>query len=402
MAAMTESLLLLALGVLFLLGLAVDAVGRRVHVPRVTLLIILGALIGPPGLDILPPPLAHADGLYASVALTMVAFLLGGSLKLQTLRAHGVRIMVLSLSVVLSSVVLVAAGLWLLGMAAGLALLLGAVAAATAPAATLDVVTQSGRNDGFSQTLLGIVAIDDAWGVFVFSLALAVSASLGMGSDAAWYMELAHAFRDIGGAIVLGVLIGVPAAMLSGRLKPGEPTLLEAVGVVFVCAGLAMMLKVSFLLTGMTCGAVVVNMARHHEQAFHEIERVEWPFLLLFFVMAGASLDLDMLAGLGWLGLAYVLLRIVARVMGGMLGNQLLRRPKKEGAMLGMALMPQAGVAIGMALVAAERAPTWAGSLMAVTIASTVVFELIGPFATQWALRKVPLEAPAFAANDAR
>lgn len=399
---MTESTLVLSLGLLFLLGLALDAIGRRVHVPRVTLLIILGALIGPPGLDILPPPLADADGLFATVALTMVAFLLGGSLELQTLRAYGVRITVLSLSAVLSSVLLVAAGLWLLGMAAGLALLLAAVGAATDPAATLDVVKQSGRNDGFSQTLLGIVAIDDAWGVLVFSVVLAIIASTGVGSDTAWYLELIHATRDIGGATLLGLLIGIPAAFLSGRLKPGEPTLLEAVGVVFLCTGLAMMLEVSFLLTGMTCGAVVVNIARHHEQAFHEIERVEWPFLLLFFVMAGASLDMHMLTSLGWLGLAYVVLRIVARVVGGVLGNQLLGRPKKEGAMLGMALMPQAGVAIGMALVAAERAPTWAGPLMAVTIASTVIFELIGPFATQFALRKVPLEAQDSAASDAR
>lgn len=399
---MTESLLLLSLGLLFLLGLAVDAVGRRVHVPRVTLLIVLGALIGPPGLNMLPAALAQADGLYASVALTMVAFLLGGSLKLQTLRAHGARIVVLSLSVVLSSVFLVAAGLWLLGMAAGLALLLGAVAAATAPAATLDVVTQSGRNDGFSQTLLGIVAIDDAWGVVVFSVALAVAANLGLGAEAAWYLELSLAARDIGGAILLGLLIGIPAAFLSGRLKPGEPTLLEAVGVVFVCAGLALLFEVSFLLTGMACGAVVVNLARHHEQAFHEIERIEWPFLLLFFVMAGASLEVEMLAGLGWLGVGYVLLRILARIVGGMLGNRLLGRSSKEGAMLGLALMPQAGVAIGMALVAAERAPTWAGPLMAITIASTVVFELIGPFATQWALRRVPVEVAPFAANDAR
>lgn len=387
-----DSLLVLALGLLFLLGLAVDAIGRRVHVPRVTLLIVLGALIGPPGLDILPSPLAQADGLYASVALTVVAFLLGGSLKLQMLRAHGLRILVLSLSVVLSSLVLVTLGLWLLGMAAGLALLLGAVAAATAPAATLDVVAQSGRNDGFSQTLLGIVAIDDAWGVLVFSLALAITASFAIDADAAWYLELLHAGRDIGGAVALGLLIGIPAALLSGRLSPGEPTLLEAVGVVFLCAGLAMLFEVSLLLTGMTCGAVVVNLARHHEQAFHEIEGVEWPFLLLFFVMAGASLDIEMLASLGWLGLGYVLLRMLARLLGGLVGNLLLGRPKREGALLGVALMPQAGVAIGMALVAAQKAPAWAPQLMAITIASTVVFELIGPFATQWALRAVPLE----------
>lgn len=388
---MENGALLIALGILFLAGLALDAFGRLVHIPRVTLLILLGTLLGPPVLDILPAPLANADGLYADAALTMVAFLLGGSLKPRTLKAHGREILVVSLTVVVISVALVTGGLYLLGVPLGLAILLGGISSATAPAATLDVIRQSGKKGRFAQNVLGIVAIDDAWGLLAFSgtltLAGAVSVA-GAVSNGEGAMSLAHGAWEAGGAILLGAAIGVPASYLTGRLKRGEPTLLEALGIVFLCAGLALYLDVSFLLTGMVCGAVVVNLARHHDQPFHEIERIEWPFLLLFFVMAGASLDTAMLEQIGWIGLAYIVLRILARIAGGLLGGRLAGLPPRESALTGLALMPQAGVAIGMALVASERLPHYADQLLAITIASTIIFEIIGPFFTQFALMR--------------
>lgn len=386
---MEHGILLIALGVLFLAGLALDAFGRFVHIPRVTLLILLGALVGPPVLDILPEPLSSADGIYADTALTMVAFLLGGSLSPDTLRAHGREILIISVTVVFVSVVLVTGSLVLAGVPMALAILLGGISSATAPAATLDVIRQSGSSGRFARNLLGIVAIDDAWGLLAFSATLTLAGTLSVASAIAEPgsgSPLLHGAWEAGGAIVLGLAIGLPASYLTGRLKRGEPTLLEALGVVFLCAGFALYLDVSFLLTGMVCGATVVNLARHHDQPFHEIERIEWPFLLLFFVMAGASLDIAMLEQIGWIGLIYVGARIVARMVGGLLGGKLAGLPPRESALTGMALMPQAGVAIGMALVAADRLPQYADQVLAITIASTIIFEIIGPFFTQYAI----------------
>lgn len=384
---MSEAQFLIALGVLFLAGLALDAVGRVSHIPRVTLLILLGALLGPPVLDILPLQFAHADNLFADVALTMVAFLLGGELRPTTIANHGKEIVLISLSVVIASLIIVAGGLILLGFASASALLLGGIATATAPAATLDVVKQSGRKDRFAKNIMGIVAIDDAWGLLAFSLMMKVAAML-VGQEGG--NSLIHGLWECGGAIMLGALIGVPAAYLTGRLKPGEPTLIEALGVVSLCAGCALALDVSFLLTGMVCGAVIVNLARHHDQPFNEIERIEWPFLLLFFVMAGASLEVEMLGEIGSIGAAYFGLRVVSRIVGGIVGANMSGLPMREGILTGVALMPQAGVAIGMALVAAERFPQFASTLMAITIASTIMFEIVGPLCTQWSLRTAP------------
>ncbi len=383
---MEHALLILILGVLFLGALALDTIGHIVHVPRVTLLMLLGALLGPPILDVLPPALAGANDGFAAVALTMVAFLLGGTLKRDTLAEHGREILIMSLSVVGISILFVAAGLYLAGMAIVPALILAAISAATAPAATRDVILQSGQTGRFATNILGIVAIDDAWGLLAFSIILMVAGAIAGDGAAA---SVLHGVWEAGGGIALGAAIGFPAAYLTGRLKRGEPSLLEALGIVLICAGASLLLEVSFLLAGMVAGAIVVNLARHHRYPFHEIERIEWPFLLIFFIMAGASLEIGLIVEFGVVGLAYVTARMLARVVGGWMGGRLAHLSGQEGIMTGIALTPQAGVAIGMALAASNRFPEYAEQIMAITIASTIIFEIIGPLMTQTALNRM-------------
>ena len=194
---------------------------------------------------------------------------------------------------------------------------------------------------------------------------------------------------------MLGLCIGFPAAFLTGRVKPGEPTMIEALGIVFLTAGLALALDVSHLLAGMVAGAVIVNLARHHDRPFHEIERIEWPFLLLFFVLAGASFDLDSFREAGFVCSAFIALRAIARILGGHVGGRIAGLGIRESNLTGLALMPQAGVAIGMALVGAERLPQHGEHLVAIAVASTVAFEIGGPFLTQFSLVRIGASAPA-------
>ena len=375
---------LVTLGVLFLAGLAADQLGRATRLPRVTLLLLLGISIGDAGLDIVPDDVAQWFDEISIVALTMVAFLLGGSLTRKNLTRHGLAIFTISLAVVFATLIIVTTGLSFVGLAPGLALLLASIATATAPAAMTDVIHQSGVKNGFTDTLKGIVAIDDAWGLIVFSVALVL-----IDQANGWSSVLSGAAWDLGGAIALGCILGVPSAYLTGRLKPGEPLQAEAIGIVFLAAGFALWLEVSLLVTAMTAGAVIGNFARHHDRAFHEIEHIQWPFMIIFFLLAGALLEVDALKLLGWTGVAFVLLRILSRIIGGVIGARLGGVPHQEVPWYGPALLPQAGVAIGMALVAGERFPEWASTIMAFTIASTVVFEIIGPPVTLSAIHKV-------------
>ncbi len=378
--------LLLTIGGLLLVGLIADTIGRRTMVPRVTVLILFGIAAGPSGFDILPRGLAQWYEVLATVALTMVAFLLGGALSAPALRANGKAIMIVSMVVVLLTTVVVGTGLMIIGVTLPLALLLAGIATATAPAATQDVVRQTRAKGPFTATLLGIVAVDDAWGLIVFSFLLVAAKALigGNGEEL-----LIDAFAEIGLSALIGIGIGVPAAFLTGRLQRGEPTQSEAIGIVFLCAGLATWLGASFLLAGIIAGAIIVNFASHHERAFHEIEHVEWPFMVLFFVLAGAALEFEALATLGPIGAACLVLRFASRLVGGWVGAALAGAPPLHRRWIGMALVPQAGVALGMALVAGSHIPELRETLLAVTIATTVVFEIIGPVLTQAALVSV-------------
>lgn len=379
---MEQALLLITLGVLFLGSLLADKVGHITRLPRVTMLLLLGLLVGPSGLDLLHGSVTDLFEPISVVALTMVAFLLGGELTRENMLRHGRAISSISLSIVFGTTAIVWGGLTALGLDPGLALLLGAIATATDPAAISDVIRQSGVRNGFTETLSGIVAIDDVWGLLMFSLCLAL-----VDQSGGWAAPLMGAGRDIGGGILLGACVGIPSAFLTGRLKEGEPLQTEAIGVVFLTAGLAIWLEVSFLVAGMTAGAMIANLARHHDHAFHEIEYIEWPFMLLFFLLAGATLELDALWTLGWISLAYVVLRIAARLVSGEIGARIGGVPPSQVHIYGPALLPQAGVAVGMALVAAETFPHWAAPIMTLTIAATVFFEIVGPLATLLALK---------------
>ena len=383
---MDIAVLLVTIGVLLLAGLVADTVGRRTRLPRVTLLILCGLAVGPAGLDLLHADLREWYEVIAAIALTMVAFLLGGHLSGPLLQRHGRAILTISAVAVLLTAAIVIGGLIALGTAVPLALMLGGIATATAPAATQDVIRQTKASGPFTSTLEGIVAVDDAWGLIVFSLLLALAQAVAGDGGA---LVLRNTLWELGTAGLLGIAIGFPAAMLTGRLREGEPMQAEALGVVFLTAGLALWLETSYLLAGMVAGAVVANLARHHARPFHEIEHIEWPFMVLFFVLAGASLDTSSLAALGGLGLAFIGLRLVGRVAGGWIGAVLSGTPASHRRWIGLALVPQAGVALGMALVGAQQLPEYGSELLAVTIGATVIFELVGPLLTQTALRRV-------------
>ena len=379
-----EGLMLITLGGLLLLGLVTDAIGRKTPLPRVTLLIIFGMIIGKEGFNWIPEQSYDWFPTIANMALLMVGFLLGSKLKLSFLKNYGHAVFWVSLSVTVITFILVAVGLSLTYLNWIQALIYASIATATAPAAVTDVVEEQGSKSPFSRILLGVVAIDDAWGLMLFSIVLSfvpIYNGEGLAFDAVW-----HGFRELSGAILLGIVLGLPMAYLSGRIKSGKLTISEAIGMVFLCGGLAQWLQVSHLLAAMTMGAIVVNLASHHKRPIHMIENIEWPFLSLFFLLSGATLETDFLLTLSWLGGLYILLRILARIIGAGIGARLAGLTPKQQYWMGAALLPQAGIALGMALVASQRYPDIGRELLPLIIAATLFFELIGPVLTRLAL----------------
>jgi Kef-type K+ transport system membrane component KefB len=378
--------MLFALGCILLLGLVADLIGRRTFLPQVTLLLALGIVLGDEILGVIPVILSDQFEFITNTALMMIGFLLGGKLTIKSLKQSGRQLAWISLSAALGTTLIVALVLLAVRVPLEIAILLGCIAAATAPAATYNTVLESGSKSRFSNLLLAIVAIDDVWALLLFSFGLALISLLsGMQGISVALLDVSY---EIGGALVLGVLIGLPATYLTGRLKPGNPMLTEALGLVFICGGAAIWLDVSFMIAVIAMGAVISNFARHHDYPFHEIENIEWPFMVVFFILAGASLDIGMLNELGLIGAAYLLARIAGKLVGTWLGAWASGADLEIRHWMGVALLPQAGVAIGMALMAATKFPEHRQSILSIVIGTTVFFELIGPVFTLVAIRK--------------
>ena len=380
-----SSQFLLTLGSILLLGLVTSEISPRSFLPRVTLLLIFGIIIGKDVLNIIPLTFSDRFEIIADMALLMVGFLLGGKLTIASFNKSARKIFWISISAAIITTITVSLGLILIGIPHSIAIILGCISSATAPAAILDVVLESDYKDPFSELLISIVALDDAWALILFAIGLAFVTSInGLNTISPLLMVT----QEIGGAILLGLIIGLPASYLSGRLKPGQPSLTEALGIVFLCGGLAIWLDVSFLIASMTMGAVITNLAKHHEYPFHEIENIEWPFMVIFFVLAGASLEISTLYDIGLIGLTYILCRSLGKYVGSLLGSTMAKADKQTKKWISIALLPQAGVAIGMALVASKHFPEHRQILLSVIIGSTIFFEIIGPVFTRIALQQ--------------
>lgn len=385
---MDISIILMTFGGLFLLGLVADLIGRHTPLPRVTLLIFAGVLIGPSALDWLPEFTQDWFPVLTDIALALIGFSLGQSLTKKKLTTLGRPIVGISIGVMLMTALLMFFGLLALGAPLELALILAGIAPATAPAPVVDVVNEMDANGPYTGTLLGIVAVDDAWGMLLFSVLLVIAGMLaGNGNH---LDSILHGGYEVFGAVLLGGLLGYPMAYLTSHIYPGKSTQAEALGLVLLCAGLAEWFGVSYLLATMVMGMMVANFTQHHKKKlFHELETFEWPLLILFFLLAGAALDIYAFLGVGLLGLGYFILRILGRISGSYLGTLWAQKTSQKADFhqadinhfrwMGLAMLPHAGIPIGMALLAIQYFPQYQATLLAIILGSTILFELIGP-----------------------
>lgn len=376
------ALILLTFGGLFMIGLVADLLGRHTPLPRVTLLIVTGFVIGPSVLNWLPDFTQDWFPVLTDIALAMIGFMLGQNLTKTKLKTMGRPILGISIGVMIMTASLMFVGLMILGVPLELALILAGIAPATAPAPVVDVVKESQASGHFTDTLLGIVAVDDAWGMLLFSVLLVV-ASILVGNGEALH-SLESGLWEIGGAILLGLCLGFPMAFITSHLYPGKSSQAEVLGLVLLCAGLAEWLGASYIVSAMTMGTIVANFTRHHRhRPFEEVETLEWPLLILFFLLAGAALQLNALYQAGFIGLGYVAFRMLGRISGSYLGAYWAGHKEDDYRWMGLAMLPHAGVPIGMALLAIQSFPELKNTILAVILGSTIVFELIGPSLTR-------------------
>ena len=384
--ASSDPLTLIVLGLFLLAGFVANVLGRRVKVPRVTLLLLLGFLAGPSSLALIPPAVGAWFPLAAQFALSMIGFQLGEQFLGKRLRRTGKLIAVVSLTESVGTTVVVFTMLWLAGVPLAMAVLLAGIAPTTAPAATLDVVREYESKGPVTDTVLGVVAVDDAWGVMLFSI-LMVIAGVAAGGEEVSSAIVLRGVWELAGGILLGIAFGWPMAMLTGRICSGELTLVETLGFVFLCSGTALYFELSYLMACMAMGATVSNVAKHHDRPFHAIEEVEQPFMILFFLLAGVHLEFGQLLKVGWIGVGYVAARSFGKIVSASVGATIAKAPPVVRHHVGWCLLPQAGVALGLGLMVADRYPDVGSQVLTAVVGTTFVFEIFGTIATRLSLQ---------------
>ncbi|ASC69582.1 hypothetical protein XM38_005090 [Halomicronema hongdechloris C2206] len=395
----TELPNIFVIGIFLMFGGSAYALARYLKLPRVTLLVLSGLVVGPSVLDLVPDQIVELFPTVAYIALSMIAFRLGETFIDFDLLRQGPATLAVSLGKTIVAAAFVFAAAFWVTQNMVLSLLLAGLAPASAPAATLDVISETQAKGPLTNAIVSVLALDNILGVTLFSIVLVTTETIvGKGEPT---REILSGVWDIGGAFLLGMAIGWPMARLAGRLKAGKPSLLEITGFVLLCAGLAYELQVSYLLACIVLGATVAkNRAQPKKNIFLTLEDVSEPFLVIFFLLAGCELNLSALQTLGIIGIAYVVARCLGFVVGGGVASWLVKMEPIVRNNIGWCLFPQAGVALGLAVSTLDIFPEPGKFLVTIIVSTTVVFELFGPSVTRWRLFKAKEAAEAAEAGD--
>lgn len=375
------------LAIIIFSGMLFGRVVKMIKLPNVTGYLIAGLIIGPCCLKIVPKDLLVQFEIISEVALGFIAFSIGSEFKLSYLKKIGIAPIVIALFEALVAVILVFIGLVAIGCEVPFALALSAIAAATAPAATIMVVNQYKAKGPVTSTLLTVVAVDDAIALMAFGICVAIANMIGgQGGNAA--MMIVKPVIEIVGALVVGGILGVLILIPLKFFKKQGNRLAIIVGTVFLGVALAELWGLSSLLLCMALGSVFVNVSRESSEVMKIAEAVTPPIYLMFFVVSGAELDVTILASIGLVGVIYLVLRSLGKIGGAALGAKLMHSDENVVKYLGLALLPQAGVAIGLSLVATTVVPQYGATIRAVILCGTFIYEMIGPVMAKIALKK--------------
>lgn len=375
------------LAIMIFAGMFCGRMAKHIRLPNVTGYLVAGLLIGPSVFGLLSADFLDTINIISTVALGFIAFSIGNEFKITYFKRVGVAPIVIACMESLFAVVFVVLGLILSGQNVSFSLVLGAIAAATAPAATIMVIKQYRAKGPVTETLLSVVAIDDATALILFSLSVAVAQALSNGA-ASLGASLLSPLKEIGGALVVGAALGFVFLLPLRFFKKAGNRLSLIVGFIFLGLGISQWLGLSDLLLCMAMGAVVANFSSDVDSIMDLCDGVTPPIFMLFFVASGADLKLSVLPTVGLIGVIYIVLRVVGKYFGAALGGAMCKCEASVRKFLGPCLMPQAGVAIGLSLAAGQVVPEHASQIRAVILCGTLIYELIGPAVTKFSLKK--------------
>lgn len=380
--------ILLSLSVSMIIALLMTRIMKKISLPNVTGYLLAGLIAGPYCLRLYNSGNLDSLTVITNVALGFIAFSIGGEFKLSSLKALGAKIFIITVFEAVGASILVASTLILLKFPITLALVLGAIASATAPAATLMVVRQYKAQGPVTSTLLPVVAIDDAVCLMLFSILSSVAKSLESEGGFSLYQTIIKPIIEIVLSLAIGLCIGIVLSIGTKFFKSRANRISLVCTAVFLGVGISEKFGLSSLLLCMAIGAALANYSPVADPVMDISERWTPPLFMLFFVISGAQFNFSILKQVGAVGVIYLLMRSFGKYFGARLGCRIAGTEKTVRNFLGITLLPQAGVAIGMAQLSLTVVPEYGEQIRAVVLCATLVYELVGPLLTKLALQK--------------
>jgi Kef-type K+ transport system membrane component KefB len=383
---------LITLGVLMSAGFMAGTWGERIGIPRVASYVVVGALFSEELLgSVLHFSAAGWSAVLTDTALGAIAFMVGAEFQLKWLRRRGGSILLGALGQSLGAVLTVTLGIWAFGrlfmgsLDLGTTLVLGAIASATAPAATIAVIEEYRARGPLTRMLLSLVAIDDMLAIILFTAAMSLA---GAGGEAG---GPAGAAREVGLSAAAGAALGLCLGWFARRVRSDELRLPVVLGFIFLTLGVSGRFGLSSLLSCMVLGYVSkLVAAEESDLCLAPMGHIREAIFLIFFTLAGAHFQFRVLTGSAAFIVAYILLRTAGKYGGALLGTWAGGAPERVRRNVGLGLLPQAGVSIGLALTVSEAAgfSHHASLILNTIIGSTIIFELSAPVASKLALKR--------------
>ncbi len=389
-------------GLLLIAGYFAGKLAEKLKLPAITGYIVAGLFMGESFLDIVHHDISHTMESITDIALSLIALTIGAEFRITKLKRVGAGILILTLFEAVFAFISVTLILSLIGIDLKYSLILGAISAATAPAATVVIIKELRARGPFVDYLYGVVAFDDAACVILFSIVFSLISPLLSSAGAAHsglLYGLFHAAKDLFLSVAIGFLSGIALHLMVRKKYRLNEILIISIAFIFLCTAFALVFHLSPLIANMVFGAVLVNLSNKNKKIFNVLDPLTPPLFALFFVLAGMELNVSVLTeGLVvFYGIIYIVVRFGGKMLGVYCAGRLTKAPAKVRKYLGLCLFPQAGVAIGLVLfvktspVLANAVPAVKESLdliLNIVLVSVFLNELIGPSISRYGIIK--------------
>lgn len=389
--------ILMTLVILMTLGLTLGKLAEKIKIPAVTGYLLAGIICGPV-LGLVDEQASDALSILSSIAIGFIAYSIGLELWLPKFKKSGKQILIITATQALLTTLVVFLLLFIFQQPLWLCLVLAAIACATAPAPIMMIVKRYQAKGEVTDTLVPVVGLDDGFGIIIFGVCLSISSALLSGSEVSFHTAFLEPLLEIIFSVLFGGVLGFVVEFLAKHVfvKFGKHEKNDAYLTVSICAVLLSVacshyLGLSPILTPMVAGMVFTNCVNKESFKLQAkaVDKFTAPLMICFFTLAGADLDFSILAAAGIVGLIYVAARVIGKMSGAYVGAIVSKAPKKVRNYLGLGLLPQGGVAIGMVIACTTVFPKEEGLFVqTVVLAGILVYELLGPTLVKFSLKK--------------